>query len=82
MAYDKLPQVGRRIQNARKRRYPKDDLAAFAARCEISRATLHKMEQGDLSISMSRYYAVAKRLGLTEGFHRLFEEEESLFDDE
>ncbi|MBT4520046.1 MAG: helix-turn-helix transcriptional regulator [Halieaceae bacterium] len=76
-----LPELGSRLRVARKRRFPDDDLAAFAIRIGVARATLQKMEAGDLSVSMGRYYAAARRLGLSEGFEALFEQTGSMFDD-
>ena len=58
-----------------------DDLAAFALRIGVSRSTLQKMEQGDLSVSAGRYYRAAEILGLEETFNSLLSFEESLFDD-
>ena len=69
---DSLPELGSRLRQARKKRFPRDDMAAFALRIGVSRATLQKMEQGDLSVSIGRYYAAAHRLGLTAGFDALF----------
>jgi transcriptional regulator with XRE-family HTH domain len=76
-----LPVLGTRLKAARKRGYPNDDLAAFALRIGVSRATLQKMEKGDLSVSIGRYLAAAQRLGLAEGFDSLFAQPGSMFDD-
>jgi transcriptional regulator with XRE-family HTH domain len=81
MVNNSLPTLGQHLRTARKKLYPKDDLQAFALRIGVSRATLQKMEQGDLSVSMSRYFSAAELLGLEEGFNQLFIMEESLFDD-
>ena len=78
---DKLPELGSRLRAARKRRFPDDDLAAFALRIGVARATLQKMEAGDLSVSMGRYYAAARRLGLSDGFKAIFDQPGSMFDD-
>jgi len=77
-----LAQLGNNLRQARKRRFPHDDMKAFALRVGISRATLQKMEQGDLSVALASYYRAAQVLELAAGFERLFEQEESLFDGE
>ena len=76
-----LPPLGSALQQARKRRFPKDDQRSFALRLGLSRATLQKMEQGDLSVRISSYYEAARLLGCEAGFAQLFELEGSLFDD-
>lgn len=69
------------LRDARKRQFPDDNLAAFALRIGVSRATLQKMEKGDLSVSIGKYYSAARVLGLTDGFERLLQMPRSLFDD-
>jgi transcriptional regulator with XRE-family HTH domain len=76
-----LPPLGQRLRTARRRHFPGDDLQAFAVRIGVSRATLQKMEKGDLSVSIGRYYAAARVLGLTATFDALLAEAPSLFDD-
>ncbi|MBZ2188223.1 helix-turn-helix domain-containing protein [Alcanivorax sp. JB21] len=76
-----LLSLGQRLRAARKRRFPGDDLHAFAVRVGVARSTLQKMEQGDLSVALGKYHEAARILGLEEGFEHLFEAEESLFDD-
>ncbi len=76
-----LPQLGQRLKAARKAAFPIDDLSAFALRLGVARSTLQRMEQGDLSVALSRYYRAAELLDMTEGFTQLFVKEESLFDD-
>lgn len=76
-----LPELGARLRAARKRRFPNDDLAAFALRIGVARATLQKMEKGDTSVSLGRYYAAAQRLGLADGFDSLFKQTGSMFND-
>ncbi len=78
---DYLQSLGSNLRRARKRHYPRDDLASFALRVGVSRSTLQKMEQGDLSVSIGRYWRAAEILDLTETFATLFVAEESLFDD-
>ena len=73
--------LGQNLRNARKKKFPKDDMLAFAQRIGISRATLQKMEQGDLSVSVNKYYAAAEVTQLTDAFNDLFTVEESMFDD-
>ena len=78
---DTIPELGARLRAARKRRFPSDDLATFALRIGVSRATLQKMEKGDARVSLARYYAAAERLGFTDGFDALFKQSGSMFDD-
>ncbi len=77
----KIETLGKQLRAARKRHYPKDTLEAFAVRIEVGRATLQKMEQGDLSVTLQKYYQAAEVLGMTSNLERLFFEEKSLFDD-
>lgn len=76
-----LRELGDNLRRARKRRFPKDDLAAFALRIGVSRSTLQKMEKGDLTVAVGRYYRAAEILGLADAFGTLLRQEESLFDD-
>ena len=76
-----LPQLGTHLRQARKQRFPVDGLNAFALRVGVSRATLQKMEKGDLSVTLGKYYWAAEVLGLTDGFYQLLKPEQSLFDD-
>ncbi len=78
---DTLGFLGHNLREARKKRFPNDDMASFALRIGISRATLQKMEKGDLSVSLKHYYQAAKLLNVERGFTQLFRIEESLFDD-
>ena len=80
-AKTKLARLGRNLRDARKRRFPADNLATFAIRIGVSRATLQKMEQGDLSVSMEKYYRAGKLLGLEHNFEQLLQIPRSLFDD-
>ena len=77
----KLPQLGQNLRDARKRRFPADTLATFAIRIGVSRATLQKMEQGELSVSMEKYYRAGKLLGLEREFEQLLRLPRSMFDD-
>ena len=76
-----LTALGENLRQARKVRFPHDDLAAFALRVGVSRSTLQKMEKGDLSVATGKYYRAAEVLGLERGFGILLQLEESLFDD-
>ena len=76
-----LPPLGNNLRQARKQRFSRDDLAAFALRIGVSRATLQKMEKGDLSVSLGKYYHAAEVLGLAATFSALLQPAESLFDD-
>ena len=50
---DCLPKLGEAFKAARKDRYPKDRLEDFACRISVGRATLQKMDKGDLSVSIA-----------------------------
>lgn len=76
-----LPPLGENLRHARKLRFPKDDLAAFALRVGVSRSTLQKMEKGDLSVGIGKYYRAAQVLRLSDTFSDLLHLEDSLFDD-
>lgn len=76
-----LADVGRNLKLARKQYYPSDDLHAFALRIGVSRATLQRMEKGDLSVSLGRYYQAARVLRLESPFTQLLAPPVSLFDD-
>jgi len=76
-----LEKLGQNLRSSRKKQFPKDDMAAFALRVGISRATLQKMEKGDLSVSLKYYFQAAQLLNAEQGFSELFEQEQSLFDD-
>ncbi|HEY7886200.1 MAG TPA: helix-turn-helix transcriptional regulator [Cellvibrionaceae bacterium] len=76
-----LPALGQRLKAARKKTFPMDDMSAFALRLGVARSTLQRMEQGDLSVALARYYHAAELLDMTPGFDQLFVKEESLFDD-
>lgn len=76
-----LTALGENLRRARKKRFPHDDLAAFALRIAVSRSTLQKMEKGDLSVTTGKYYRAAEVLGLEDTFGGLLQVEESLFED-
>jgi len=76
-----LTQLGDNLRLSRKKHYPHDDMAEFALRLGISRATLQKMEKGDLSVSLKYFYQAAELLNAEQGFTKLFEIEKSLFDE-
>lgn len=76
-----LEKLGENLRSSRKKQFPHDDMAAFALRVGISRATLQKMEKGDLSVSLKYYFLAAKLLNAEQGFSQLFKLEQSLFDD-
>ncbi len=75
-------QSGDNLRMSRRKYYPHDDMSAFALRVGVSRATLQKMEKGDLSVSVKYYFQAAKLLDAEQGFSELFKQEKSLFDDE
>ncbi|MCY3841440.1 MAG: helix-turn-helix transcriptional regulator [Gammaproteobacteria bacterium] len=76
-----LEELGNNLRRARKLRFPKDGLAAFALRIGVSRSTLQKMEKGDLTVATGKYYRAAEILGLADTFDALLHQDESLFDD-
>ncbi len=76
-----LEQLGANLRLQRKKQFPRDDMAAFALRVGISRATLQKMEKGDSSVSLKYFYQAAKLLNADQGFAKLFMLEKSLFDE-
>jgi transcriptional regulator with XRE-family HTH domain len=76
-----LLELGKNLHDARKQAFPNDTLAQFALRIGVSRATLQKMEKGDLSVTLGKYHDVAVLLGLTHTFDGILKPEESLFDD-
>ena len=76
-----LAQLGSNLRLSRKKHFPNDDMAAFALRLGVSRATLQKMEKGDLSVSLRYFYQAAKLLNAEQGFTQLFVLEKSLFDE-
>lgn len=76
-----LTQLGSNLRLSRKKHFPYDDMAAFALRLGVSRATLQKMEKGDLSVSLKYFYQAAKLLDAEQGFTQLFVLEKSLFDE-
>jgi transcriptional regulator with XRE-family HTH domain len=73
--------LGDNLKKARKKRFPADKLRDFALRIGVSPTTYVKMEKGALSVSLDKYYKAAELFGLTDGFSRLFEQEQSLFDE-
>ena len=76
-----LKKLGENLRLSRKKQFPHDDMAAFALRVGISRATLQKMEKGDLSVSLKYYFQAATLLDADQGFSHIFEIEKSLFDE-
>lgn len=61
--------LGRRLREARLRR--RMTALAMAERAGISRATLHRLEKGDTSISLGAYQRVLRVLGLEADFDLL-----------
>ena len=76
-----IPQIGQNLRLARRKSYPDDTLEDFALRIGVSRATLQRMEKGDLSVSLGQYFQAAALLGLDVPFHALLKPKQSLFDD-
>ena len=75
------PKLGDNLIASRKRKFPGDTQKAFAKRIGVGRATLQRMESGDLSVSMDKYLAAARVLGLEGKFDDLLQSEVSLFDE-
>jgi transcriptional regulator with XRE-family HTH domain len=73
--------LGQQLKQARKQRFPRDTLDAFSVRIGVARATLQKMEKGDLSVALEKYFHAAEVLGVAKNFEQLFVLETSLFDD-
>lgn len=61
--------LGQRLRDARLRR--RMTALAMAERAGISRATLHRLEKGDTSISLGAYQRVLRVLGLEADFDLL-----------
>jgi len=78
---DTLTQIGQNLRQARQKAYPNDTLDDFALRIGVGRATLQRMEKGDLSVSLGKYFQAAALLGLDAPFHTLLKPTQSLFDD-
>ncbi|WP_297770627.1 helix-turn-helix transcriptional regulator [uncultured Alcanivorax sp.] len=76
-----ISQIGQNLRLARRKSYPDDTLEDFALRIGVSRATLQRMEKGDLSVSLGKYFQAAALLGLDTPFHTLLKPKQSLFDD-
>jgi transcriptional regulator with XRE-family HTH domain len=76
-----LVKLGSNLKAARKMKFPEDDMKSFALRIGTSRATLQKMEKGDLSVSLEKYINAAELLECTAKFETLFLIEKSLFDE-
>lgn len=76
-----LASLGNNLTKARKQQYPKDTQVTFAVRIGVSKATYSRMEKGDLSIGLGKYYAAAKLLGLEDTFDQLLLMPTSLLDD-
>ncbi|WP_290539113.1 helix-turn-helix transcriptional regulator [Alcanivorax sp.] len=81
MSMETIPQIGQNLRLARRKSYPDDTLEDFALRIGVSRATLQRMEKGDLSVSLGKYFQAATLLGLDAPFHTLLKPKQSLFDD-
>ena len=75
------PALGQNLVTSRKRRFPGDTQKSFAKRIGVGRATLQRMESGDLSVSIAKYFAAAEVLGLESQFDDLLKAQVSLFDE-
>lgn len=77
----RLAALGSNLRAARKHSFRGDTQASFAVRLGVSKATYAKMEQGELSVSMDKYYKAAQLLELEAGFERLFVQKVNILDD-
>jgi transcriptional regulator with XRE-family HTH domain len=66
--------LGNRLRDARLRR--RMAATAMAERAGISRDTLHRLEKGDVSISLASFLRVLQVLGLAEDIDRLARDDE------
>jgi transcriptional regulator with XRE-family HTH domain len=69
-----LEQMGQNIKLARRRR--KLTMVQVAERADISRTTLHLIEQGNTSVAMGAYFNVLRVLGLQNDFLKLAADDE------
>jgi transcriptional regulator with XRE-family HTH domain len=69
-----LEQMGENIKLARKRR--KLTMIQVSERADISRTTLHLIEQGNTSVAMGAYFNVLRVLGLQNDFLKLAADDE------
>lgn len=76
-----LPSLGDNLTSARKKFFPGDTQTEFALRIGVSKGTYVKMERGELSVSLDKYYRAAELMGLESTFGTLFTFESSLLDD-
>ncbi len=76
-----LSELGGNLLASRKKMFPGDTQKAFAKRIGVGRATLQRMEAGDLTVSIGKYYSAAKVLNLEPAFAALLKPGVSLFDD-
>jgi len=76
-----LSELGDNLLASRKRCFPGDTQKAFAKRIGVGRATLQRMEAGDLTVSIGKYYSAARVLNLETAFVALLKPGASLFDD-
>ncbi len=76
-----IKEIGESLAYTRKKQFPQDTAAAFAARCEIGLSTYKKMEKGELSVGLHNYYKASQVLGMESRFHELFKLEEDWFNE-
>lgn len=69
-----LQQLGENIKMARKRR--KLTMIQIAERADISRSTIHLIEQGNAGVAMGAYFNVLRVLGLQNDFLKLAADDE------
>ena len=73
--YQKIfDKIGENIKLARKRR--KLTAAQVAERAGIHRATLHRVEKGDVSVAIGIYFNVLKVLNLEKDFYNIAEDDQ------
>lgn len=76
-----LASLGKNLTKARKYHYPGDTQATFSVRIGVSKGTYARMEKGDMSIGLGKYYSAACLLGLQDSFDQLMLMPMSLLDD-
>ncbi len=85
MTDEKLANLGQRLRQYRKLRFPEDTQKSFALRLNINKNTLSAMESGHDSVGIGHYFKAAQLLGCGDQFDNLFvlpTKKSSLFDED
>jgi DNA-binding XRE family transcriptional regulator len=80
---DILKNLGGRIREYRRIKFPSDTQESFALRLNINKNTLSAMENGKPTVAIGSFLKAAELLGCDQQFEELFKPErksESLFD--